>query len=319
MKKYSVVFLVLYFSLSFSVSYAEKPLDSLTTEELKDSLKVLNNRLKADYYMFKEGGFKERLEAESKKWEAEATNFKAEVRNENWLVAFIVFACGGISIGLIAIFYTKYKKSLEELVKTQETESKNKLENLFLKYELETNNRIEKLKEEQEQKIRHLDSSFLAAISDLVNSSPENLRKLIHTREEEYKLVRNAEILVISAAKNDGEELRNLFYNYGFDTSKIEYKTIEEYTIEVDKNTSKDKLVNVILFNDENNGLKNNLKNLSDYEKNDETNKRVYFYYGQARLEGFDNSNFANSKFTFYNNFLALLRYKKLMIDTIKK
>lgn len=304
MKKYIFGFFVLCFSFLFSASYAEKPLDSLEKQELIDSVETLNNRLKADYYMFKEGGFKERLEAESKKWESEHAKKITEIESKNTTTNILIIIFGVLGISSAAVIFMAYKVNMNKIIDATEKESRKRMDTMISELDQKYKNHADKL-----------ESDFLETIASLMKSSPATLRRFIHTREEEYKMIRNAEVLVVSPAENDGNELRNLFNNYGFDTSKIEYKTIEEYTIEVDATIEDNKKASILVFNDENNGLKNYLENLKDYEKNDKSNKRVYFYYGKGRLNGIDNSNFSNSKFTFYNNLLALLRYKKLMID----
>jgi hypothetical protein len=307
MKKYIFGIFVLCFSLSFSISYAEKPLDSLETKKLIDSIDVLNNRLKADYYMFKEGGFKERLEAESKLWEGKHSEQIGEIRRQNNVVSVLLALIGALGIGSAITVFIAYKTNMKKIVAETEKESREKMDNMVKEIDIKYANRI-----------KELDEKIIKDIADLVRSSPENLRKVINTREEEQKLVTQAKILVLSQTESATSSLTVLFRRYGFDSDRIVYKTIEKYSIEEDKKEINDKKhdFDVLFFNNDDGGIsENNLKNLPNYTLN--SSQRMYFFFGSGRLEGIDKRLFLSANFTstLYDNLVALLRYKKLMID----
>ncbi|WP_338790699.1 NARF domain-containing protein [Bernardetia sp. MNP-M8] len=318
MKKYIFGIFVLFFSFFFSVAYGQsnkeikKDYDEIKKEisTLKNQIKTKNSlidslihRDRAWKYMFEGGGFEKRIESENKFWASEAKDFQAEVKRDNTYVLILLMLLAGVTGGAIIIFFTTYKTKVSKILASE-----------IEKVKMEINKIItdthKKAKEDSEELASQIENEIIETLAKVANTSKEEMKAIIENQREEFQLINRAKIVALVKVGKDAGFISDFFDKYDFNKNNILILTEEEYK---ERKTEAD-TYDTLLINNENNSFSSDKAIIEEYIKN--AKNKVCFYFGALRVDAdSEKSNFASTRTTLYIQLLALLRYKKLMLD----
>lgn len=143
-------------------------------------------------------------------------------------------------------------------------------------------------------------------ISELIEVNKNQLEQLIDTHNLEKKLRKEKHILAIVETEQDKKGLEDFFKDVGID--RVSYRVNEPYS-------PPEPHIDLVLFRDTRD--KNNYQEIHDFFKkyieNSARDNLLFIYYGSNQLDySKEYVNFANSKFTLYNQIINSLTYQYL-------